>query len=617
MQWNFSRPDWSARIRAGRSLMPDLPLDHAEASRAVAIFNKLRLPDVPGTPALADAAGEWLREIVAALFGSYDESAARRAVRELFLLIPKKNNKTTGFAAVMMTAVLLNRRPRAEFLFSGTTQATSDLAFTQAVGMIEADDEFERQTSGKEGWLKRTMRVQEHLKRIVFYGPKGRPRGKSDDKNFVSLLAVKTFSEEILTGPRPAGAMVDELHLLGRNPASANIVGQLRGGMVSNPEAFIAFTTTQSDEPPAGVFLAELTRARMIRDGEVPGGNMLPILYEFPGDLIESGAWRDPANWGMVNPNLNRSVFAHLLEADWAKAQVSGDGEIRRWASQHLNIQIGVALKSNAWKGAKYWERNAIELPPPAAPDIAAAASGTRPEDRWQDKVAALRALLARCEVAVVGADGGGLDDLFGFVVLGRETGENDVRQRNWQCWAHAWCHDTVFAERPDIAARLRDFEADGDLTVVDNPGDDIEAMVDLVEMVEEHGLLPEKNAVGVDQVGIGSLVEDLAARIPSMQPGERIVGIPQGWKLNGAIKEAERRLKSGRLNHSGTRLMDWCVGNARVEPKGNAIAINKQISGSAKIDPVMALFNAVVLMSLNPEPMSGSYLNARELVVL
>jgi len=78
--------------------------------------------------------------------------------------------------------------------------------------------------------------------------------------------------------------------------------------------------------------------------------------------------------------------------------------------------------------------------------------------------------------------------------------------------------------------------------------------------------------------------------------------GISQGWKLTGAIKTAERKLADGTLRHAGQRLMTWSVGNARVEPRGNAIVITKQASGTAKIDPLMAAFNSIALMAMNPE---------------
>lgn len=220
------------------------------------------------------------------------------------------------------------------------------------------------------------------------------------------------------------------------------------------------------------------------------------------------------------------------------------------------------------------------------------------------DPTLTLGELLARSEVVTVGIDGGGLDDLLGLSVLGRACEpEKETKSRKWLHWGHAWAHEGVLARRKDIAARLRDFDADGDLTIVKRVGDDVIEVADIVEHVRGSGLLPEKNAIGVDPVGIGAIVDELAARDIDASPAAGIiVGIPQGWKLNGAIKTTERKLAGGELIHDGSALMAWCVGNAKVEPKGNAVTITKQVSGAAKIDPLMSLFNAVSLMATNPQ---------------
>ena len=136
--WSLAVPDWRERIRTGRSLLPDLPhLNRAEADRSVAIFNKLRLPDVIGTPALAEAGADWFREIVGALHGSFDPIARERMIREIFLLAPKKSSKTSYAAALMVTTLLMNERPRAEFLLVAPTVSLAHIAFSQALGMVD------------------------------------------------------------------------------------------------------------------------------------------------------------------------------------------------------------------------------------------------------------------------------------------------------------------------------------------------------------------------------------------------------------------------------------------------------------------------------------------------
>ena len=546
MAWDFACAGWEAKLRAGLSIIPDLPLDREQAKRAVDIFNMLRLPDVPGQPKMEHAAGEWQRDIVRAIFGSLVDGV--RKVPEVFCMVPKKNSKTTGGAALTLTGLLMNIRPRAEFIYIGPTQEVADLAFNQTVGMIDADE-----------YLSKRFHVAHHTKTIT-------------DRRNKAKLKVKTFDMKVVTGSKPSFILLDELHLMASINGADRIIGQIRGGMLPNPEAVLVIITTQSDQPPAGAFRAELMYARGVRDGRIVNSRMLPLLYEFPEAMQadRDKPWADPENWPMVLPNLNRSITLDRLVADFAAAKEKGEAEERRWASQHLNIEIGLGLHSNSWAGAEYW--------------LAAA-----------DKTLTLKEVIRRSEVIVIGIDGGGLDDLLGLAVMGRERGTG-----KWLLWSHAWAHEIVKTRRKDIAPRLEDFEREGSLTFVRLPGDDVYQVADIVKTVEDAGLLAAEGAIGVDSFGVTDIVKALTGEGYGISE-DRIVGIPQGWQLNGAIKTAERNLAGGTMIHAGLDLMNWAVGNAKVEPRGNAVSITKQASGTAKIDPLAACFNTVVLMGKNP----------------
>lgn len=546
--WDFACPNWLERMQAGRSLVPDLPLDNRLTDIAITFFNKFRLPDVPGQPLFETAAGEWQRDIVRAVFGSLD-AKGNRLVPEVFALVPKKNSKTTSGAAIMLTALLMNRRPRAEFILVGPTQEISDLAFQQAAGMISAD---------REGFLQKRFKVQEHIKTIV-------------DLTNKAKLKVKTFELNVMTGAKPAGVLIDELHQMSGNASASRVLRQIRGGVIANPEAFLIFITTQSDEPPSGVFKTELQHARAVRDGKITEPRMLPILYEFSEEQQTSPSkpWLDPKNWPQVLPNLGRSITIERLMSDFKEASEKGEEEIRIWASQHLNVEIGLALHDDRWRGADYW-------------------LGAKLEGLTLDE------LLERSEVVTVGIDGGGLDDMLGLAAIGRDRSTNE-----WLLWGHAWIQSDVLDLRKDISERLRDFEADGDLTICKGATEDIRGAADFVEKVHLAKKLPEKLGVGLDPYAISALVDELAGR---KIEGEMITGIRQGAALSPASWGMERKLKDGTLWHSGSAMMAWVVGNARTEQRGNATLITKQTAGKAKIDPLVAAFNAFMLMSKNPE---------------
>jgi phage terminase large subunit-like protein len=137
---------------------------------------------------------------------------------------------------------------------------------------------------------------------------------------------------------------------------------------------------------------------------------------------------------------------------------------------------------------------------------------------------------------------------------------------------------------RKSIASTLLDFARDGDLTIVDRLPEDLIQMADIVEQVAETDLLA---TVGLDQYGLGSIVDILAER--GIEGDDRVVGISQGWKLSSSILTAGRKLADGTLKHAAQPIMAWAVSNAKIEPKGNALTITKQVSGATKIDPLVA----------------------------
>ena len=538
--------DWQKRIMKGESLIPP-PLFPQEADSALSVFKELRLVDVLNRPTYGEIGRQWVFDFVGSIFGSYDPESGKRLISEYFLLIAKKNSKSSTAAGVMITALLRNWRDSAEFLILAPTVEIANNSFLPARDMVRADEE-----------LSDLCLVQEHYRSITH-----RVTG--------AVLKVVAADNETVGGKKATGILLDEAWLFGKRPNAENMLREACGGLASRPEGFVVWLSTQSDEAPAGVFAQKLEYARGVRDGRIDDNSFLPVIYEYPESLLKEKKYMDPKWWYITNPNLGASVDEAFLTREFKKAEDAGTESMQGFLAKHLNIQMALSLKSQRWAGADFWQE--------AAGDVT------------------LDLILKKSDVIEIGIDGGGLDDLLGLSILGR-----DADNGNWLLHIIAWCNPIALERRKSEASKYRDFGKAGDLIIVKEIGQDIKEAGDIVRKCEESGLL---DRIGVDQAGIGAIVDELEAGDENGKGAiehDRIVGIPQGWRLNGAIKTTERKVAEKTLIHGGQPLMAWCVGNARVEPRGNAISITKQASGTGKIDPLMATFNAVALMAMNPE---------------
>ncbi|MNS00524.1 Phage Terminase [compost metagenome] len=537
-------PDWRERIVAGRSLLPS-PLFEDEAEEALRVFKSLRIVDAPGKPTFGEACEDWVFDFVRAIFGAYDAASGRRLIREFFLLISKKNSKSTIAAGIMVTALIRNWRHSAELLILAPTLEVANNAFQPARDMILEDDD-----------LRDLMHIQEHTRTITHLTTK-------------ATLKVVAADTDTAAGKKAGFIFVDELWVFGKRPKADAMLREATGGLIARPEGFVIWASTQSDEAPAGVFKAKLDYFRQVRDGTIIDPGSLPLIYEYPEEMIEAEAYLDPANFYITNPNMGRSVFVEWLADELRKVINAQGGEKQVFLAKHLNIEIGLRLAADRWAGANHW---------PGAADTSLT----------------IGELLARSEVVVAGVDGGGLDDLMGLGLIGRcrET-------RDWLSWSRGWAHDDVLQRRQDIATQLREFADDGDLVICEDPLQPIREAADILEQVFGSGLFPEKYGIGLDPYGIGALVDELAMR---KIEGEILSSIRQGAALSPASWGLEIKLKNRTFRHGGSRMMNWCVGNAKAVVRGGAVLITKESAGRAKIDPLVAVFNAAMLMSRNPE---------------
>ncbi|SUC18903.1 Phage terminase-like protein, large subunit [Proteus mirabilis] len=317
--WTTACPDWGERIKHGRSIIPP-PIYPEQAELALNIFKQLKIVDAPGSPTFGEACAQWIFDLVSALFGSYDAQTGRRYITEVFVLIPKKNSKSTLAAGIMMTALLLNWRQAASYTIIAPTVEVATNAFNPARDMVKYDEDLDD-----------LCQVQTHIRTITH-------------RNTDTTLKVLAADANTISGIKSVGTLIDELWLFGKQANADDLLREAIGGLASRPEGFVVYTTTQSNEPPSGVFKQKLQYARDVRDGKIHDPNFLPVIFEHPHDMVERGEHLLAENMAMVNPNLGYSVDEVFLMREFCKAKETGDASFRGFYGKTCQCGSGARI---------------------------------------------------------------------------------------------------------------------------------------------------------------------------------------------------------------------------------------------------------------------------------
>lgn len=518
--------DWAERLQRGAYPMATerLPMLTPAAERFSRTFARLVVPDLDGQPFAGDTPTQkWLDAVARALFGGTE-------IREALVLIGKKNAKTSGGALMFLTAFLLNKVGGQRFTILAPTVGVATLAFEQIANSLEADPE-----------LHAKVRIRRHVREI-------------DHLNTNSMIMVKPSSLAAVTGLK-GYVLVDELHLWGQMSQGQRLRQQLRGALAVNPQAKALYVTTQSDEPPEGLFATMLAYARGIRDGRIVDPSFLPVTFE-PWKGCEP--WHDESVWPALLP-----AYPHVADRAFYRAAIAeaNAGSLSMQAeakSQFFNVQIGQSDTADQWTlAAKY-------------------AGLCAPFD--------LDEVIEESERVAVGIDLGGADDLTSFVALG--VGYDGL----WRTWTRSWLTPAGWQRNVRNQARFQGWVDKGDLVRVE-PGGDVEQAVGLCEQVRDSGKL---TGVGVDPAGAADLADALEATGFVMEKDLHGVG-QSAFRLAPAVRTLDRRAERGTVLFADQALMAWALRNVVVKQKGNAPSIDKQYALD-KIDPVMALLDAVTI---------------------
>jgi phage terminase large subunit-like protein len=266
------------------------------------------------------------RRLIYPAFG-WKNTDGTRAIRTVFLYIPKKNGKSTLCAAILLYLLIYDGEPAANVFAAAGDKEQAGIIFEEVVKMVYSSP-----------ILKQKLLVRESYKWILHKKSRSRFRALSSE--------AKTKE-----GLNAHAHVVDEIHIL----PNEDLVSTLRysGRARSQPIAFYVTTAGNDIHKP---WYTEYKYAKKVLAGTVKDTRYLPIIYE----IAEGENPEDTALWPKANPSLGHIFTFEDMYHDYLKAKET-PSEFASFLRYLLNFVVQdahKALDSRIWMEAKEEDSN-------------------------------------------------------------------------------------------------------------------------------------------------------------------------------------------------------------------------------------------------------------------
>lgn len=235
----------------------------------------------------------WQKAFLAALFGFVDKIDETRKYREVFLVVARKNGKSTLSSGVCLYLQIADGEGGAEVYAVATKEKQAKIVWSESKRMVK-----------KSPWLSAKMKTLVKEISAEFNDSTFQPVGSDSDT---------------LDGLNVHGASLDEIHAW----KDKNLYDVIVDGTSSRDQPVILMITTAGTVREA-VYDMKYEEAEMLLNGiDDPDGykddRFLPIIYE----LDKRDDWKNPKKWKQANPGLGTIKKVDQLETKVNKAKVN------------------------------------------------------------------------------------------------------------------------------------------------------------------------------------------------------------------------------------------------------------------------------------------------------